>query len=35
MTIGVEKNQTGNPIVNLGRLRVVIMGGQTFPKHKK
>ena len=34
-TLGMENNQTESPIVSLGRLRVAIMGGPTFPKDGK
>jgi hypothetical protein len=29
---GVGNNQTGNPMVSLGRLNVAMDGGPTFPK---
>jgi hypothetical protein len=32
---GVGKNQTGNPIVSLGRLSVALQGGSMFPKEGK
>jgi hypothetical protein len=31
----VEKNQTGNPIVSIGRLSVEMHRGPTFPKEGK
>ena len=33
--IGLENNQTGNPIVNLGRLKVAMRGGPTSPYEGK
>ena len=31
MIVGVEKNHTGSPRVNLGRFKVAIKGTPTFP----
>jgi hypothetical protein len=33
--IGVENNQTGNPIVSPGRLSVATYGGPKFPNEGK